>query len=216
VMATRMLRSRLLANHAHSLRFPFAVRLPGKLVAEVHRRTDTRDLAVASCSGEGPPDRIHRLMRLTCRQRRNLVAVGLGLLLPVGMACAVVPAGGAPVRPRRRAPDLLVSTVKAPGGRLTIGGGVTASVRTTNVGEAPSKRSRTGLYLSNDTKKSRDDILLGFVRVPTLKPQKSKRATIHGTVPSGTPPAGYRVLACADDRGRVHERNGCLLGLGSK
>jgi CARDB len=147
-------------------------------------------------------------MRLTCRQPRNyLVAVGLGLTLPVaGTAIAVVPSGGPRARARRR-PDLLVSTAKAPGGRLTVGGAVTASITTTNVGGAPSTRSRTGLYLSNDTKKSRDDFLLGFARVPTLKPHESKRATIRGTVPSGIPPAGYRILACADDKGRVRERS---------
>jgi hypothetical protein len=146
-------------------------------------------------------------MRLTCRQGRGLVALGLGLLLPAaGTAVAIVPFGGARVA-ARRTPDLLVSTAKSPGGRLAVGGSVTASIKTANVGKAPSKRSRTGLYLSSDTKKSRDDVLLGSVKVPTLKPYRSKLATIHGSVPPGTPPAGYRILACADYRDRVPERS---------
>src|SRR6266566_3717556 len=146
-------------------------------------------------------------MRFGAVNRGTFGALALGVLLSaVGVAVAVVPAGAARA-PTRRAPDLLVSTLTMSSGRLTVGGIVTASVRTANVGSARAKPSSTGLYLSNDARKSRDDIRLGSVRIPTLKPHKSKLATIYGTVPLGTLPAGYRLLACADDTGKVRERN---------
>jgi hypothetical protein len=139
------------------------------------------------------------------RSRRTL---GVAALLAVGggTAVAVLPPGGVSAA-RGRRPDLRVTAVTTSTGRLAVGGAISVSVKTANIGYGRAQASRTALYLSNDARKSADDIRLGAVRVPALLRHRSNGETVHGTVPLRTPPAGYRLLACADVTKKVHEGN---------
>ncbi|HEX2233470.1 MAG TPA: CARDB domain-containing protein, partial [Thermoleophilaceae bacterium] len=137
--------------------------------------------------------------------------------LGAGLALAVGPLGAAGAA-ARAGPDLKVSGVSASTGSLSAGDPLKVRVTTRNVGRRPAKRSSTRLYLSRDAKKSKGDVRLGSTGIPALKPRKSSRRTIRATVSAAAPPAGYRLLACADDVLKIrekNERNNCRTARGS-
>ena len=74
--------------------------------------------------------------------------------------------------------------------------------------------STTRYYLSKDPAKGAGDILLSGARqLGVLPPFKFSTGTVAVTVPAGTAPGAYYLLACADDLGAVKqydETNNCL------
>jgi hypothetical protein len=100
-------------------------------------------------------------------------------------------------------PDLRMLNVVATRDEVVSGGKLTIKDRIGNAGRAAARPSQIGYYLSTDTTKSASDIPLGQRPAGSLKPGKSKAGSVTVTVPSA---AGlFRVIACADDKGRVKE-----------
>jgi subtilase family serine protease len=79
---------------------------------------------------------------------------------------------------------------------------------TRNVGAVTAAASTTRYYLSLDTVRSADDVLLvGSRAIPSLGPNGFSTVTVTVTIPSGTPAGTYFLIACADDLGAVNESN---------
>jgi subtilase family serine protease len=77
-----------------------------------------------------------------------------------------------------------------------------------NVSIITSGSATTRYYLSLDSEKSADDVLITVTRlVASLAPGASSTASRTVTVPSSTAPGVYRLLACADDLEKVTESN---------
>jgi CARDB/Beta-propeller repeat len=78
------------------------------------------------------------------------------------------------------------------------------------------KASATRYYLSTDTVKSANDILLQGARaIPSLLPGDFHPGAKTVTVPAATPAGSYRILVCADDSkvvAETDEGNNCLAG----
>ena len=118
-------------------------------------------------------------------------------------------------------PDLEVKSVSVDATTVTEGAELTISHTVQNRGKVTAKASVTRFYLTTDVgaslaerkssrtnpRSSLTDILLeGDAPVKSVKAGRSvtaARTTV--TVPVGTPPARYTVLACADDHGQVGE-----------
>jgi hypothetical protein len=104
-----------------------------------------------------------------------------------------------------RAPDVRAVRVTAPsfahaGGELSVRLTATAARK-----RVPGMRVR--VYLSTDRKRSKDDVRAGASRLAAIKRGKRRTATITGKVP-GKAAAGARyVIGCADDPGRIRERD---------
>ncbi len=106
------------------------------------------------------------------------------------------------------APDLVETAVSDPPVSATVGGSFTASDTVQNIGTGSAAASVTRYYLSTDTLRNAGDILLAGTRsVPALAAGASSPGTAAVTIPSGTAPATYFLLACADDTGLVAESN---------
>jgi len=79
------------------------------------------------------------------------------------------------------------------------------------------EQSRTAVYLSTDTKRSDDDILLKPTHyIGSLAASASTQKTIAATLPLGTPLGAYYVLACADHKEKlseITESNNCRASL---
>jgi RHS repeat-associated protein len=104
--------------------------------------------------------------------------------------------------------DLTVTAVGNAPAQLPAGGVLRTRITVANRGSRAARRSITRLYLSKDKRKSRSDVrLAGRLTTATLKPHRksTKRASVR--VPVTIALAKYRLLACADDRGAVRERN---------
>ncbi len=103
-------------------------------------------------------------------------------------------------------PDLVESTISNPPASKARGGKFQVTDTVQNVGAAASKASTTRYYLLLDTVKSAGDtILTGGHSVPALAPAASHSATITVTIPAGTTPNTYFLLACADNANNVEE-----------
>ena len=100
--------------------------------------------------------------------------------------------------------------VAKPGGTLTMFD--TAS----NGGLGTAKASTTRYYLSTDTVRSANDILLIGTRVvSSLEPGASLGGSATVTLPTNVPLGSYRVLGCVDDTkviAELDETNNCLPG----
>ena len=113
-------------------------------------------------------------------------------------------------------PDLAESAVfvlpivAKPGSPLTVFDTVS------NLALGTAKASTTRYYLSGDTVKSVNDVPLGGSRaVPILLPGASHQGSATMSVPTGTAPGSYRILACADDgkaTAELDETNNCAAG----
>jgi hypothetical protein len=108
--------------------------------------------------------------------------------------------------PSAHMPDLVVAALRNPTAAVPPSGtfAVRASIR--NSGRVRAGRSLTGFYLSTDRRKSRDDQRLGARRVGALPRKTVSRRVAILNVPSGTRPAPYFLVACADEGGKVRER----------
>jgi subtilase family serine protease len=104
-------------------------------------------------------------------------------------------------------PDLRITFVSAPS---SVSAGATISVTdiTRNTGGgAATTTSTTRIYLSRDTAVSAEDIVLGSRTVPTLDPNVFDRVVTSVTIPAGTLPGAWFVIARADADGAVAETN---------
>ena len=100
--------------------------------------------------------------------------------------------------------------VTKPGGTLSVFDTVS------NLGLGTAKASTTRYYLSTDTVRSAEDILLlGNRAVSSLEPGASLGGSATVTIPTNVPLGSYRVLACIDDTkviAELDEANNCLAG----
>jgi subtilase family serine protease len=124
------------------------------------------------------------------------VARAVLIALASVLVCA---AAGLAASPR---PDLGVVKLVVPD-EATAGGKLTIRDRTGNAGKATAKGSQTAYYLSIDARKSANDIALGHRSVGRLKPGKTSAGSATVTVPNAS--GLFRVIACADDKGRIRE-----------
>ena len=90
---------------------------------------------------------------------------------------------------------------------------------TRNIGSATAGASSTRFYLSRDTSKSSEDILLP---AETAVPSLVRGGSVTGPAATAIIPSSasgvYRILACADDRAVVTEitdTNNCFVGVQS-
>jgi hypothetical protein len=105
-------------------------------------------------------------------------------------------------------PDLVTTAVGNPPSSVVAGQKFSVSDTVHNQGQATSLTSTTRYFLSLDTSRGGGDIMLVGTRdVIALTPGASSPGSRLVTVPSGTPPGAYFVLACADDLARTAESN---------
>jgi hypothetical protein len=111
-------------------------------------------------------------------------------------------------------PDLVVKSVSNPPASIKGDKKFTVKDTTMNQGLKKAGKSVTRYYLSVDVVKDDNDILLkGRRRVKALKPGKSSGGETKVTVPNGTLPGNYYLIACADDTKKVtesDETNNCM------
>jgi hypothetical protein len=122
-------------------------------------------------------------------------------------SCALAPTADAKSRP-----DLVVSKLTTKPTALSPGELLSIADVTVNRGKSSAPKSVTAFFLSRDTRLSRDDIRLGQVAVGKLRPGRKAAAGPRLKVPASATPGSYRLLACADARGKVkepNERNNC-------
>ena len=85
-----------------------------------------------------------------------------------------------------------------------------------NLGLGTAKASTTRYYLSTDTVRSANDmLLLGSRAVSSLEPGASLPGSATVTIPANVALGSYRVLVCADDTkviAELDETNNCLAG----
>jgi subtilase family serine protease len=103
-------------------------------------------------------------------------------------------------------PDLTITSVTAP---ATSGAGLTITIgdTTMNSGGGAAAASTTSLYLSTNTALDASDTLLGSRSVPALAPNASSSGTIPVTIPAGTSPGTYYIIARADAQAVIPETN---------
>src|SRR5207248_2317109 len=101
--------------------------------------------------------------------------------------------------------DLAVTGLDDPSATGLVGGTFRATDITRNIGVVAAGASTTRYYLSLDTVRDANDVLLGGSRaVPALGPGAFSTDTVTVTIPTGTPAGRYSLRACPDDRGAVH------------
>ena len=127
-------------------------------------------------------------------------------------ACALTLAFCAsPAAASEQGPDLKISKLDV-NGSPAAGQPLTAALTIRNAGRRRAQASATAVVLSRDARRSSDDRRLGTAKAKALAPRKAGKATLRLTVPAGTEPGPYRLIACADAAKRVkesNERNNC-------
>ena len=134
----------------------------------------------------------------------------LALVASVGLSVAGVPS---PVAAAAKKPDLKVTAPAGVAASLTPGGPVSATVVVSAT--VPVKKTTTSLTLSSDGTVGPGDVILAQVKTKLKAPKgnrggKSKpkaTLTLAATVPAGTAPGSYSLIACADAAGKVKEKN---------
>ena len=110
------------------------------------------------------------------------------------------------VRSVRIGPDLSVSTLTASASTVAAGALVTVTDKITNDGGGSAASTVTRFYLSSNTTLDAADVVLPASRsVPALAPAASSTGSTPLTIPAGTSPARYYILAKADGDGAVAE-----------
>ncbi len=105
-------------------------------------------------------------------------------------------------------PDLIVVSVGNPPTSAAPGKAFAVTNTVKNQGATAAAQSTMRYYLSLDaTKDAGDTLLTGTRTVPALAPGVQSAGTATVTIPLGTPPGTYRLLACADDTQLVAETN---------
>ncbi len=115
--------------------------------------------------------------------------------------------------------DLDISTLMVLPATLERGAKLSMTQITRNIGSATASASTSRYYLSRDTSKSSDDILLSAeTPVPALVRGGSVTGPAASAIIPSTASGVYRILACADDRAVVAEisdTNNCYVGVQS-
>jgi subtilase family serine protease len=105
-------------------------------------------------------------------------------------------------------PDLVVSEVSDPPAEVTAGGKFSVTDTVRNDGTVPAGASAAMYFLSIDGSKNAGDVQLTGTRpVTALTPGAQSRGSRTVTVPAGTAPGAYYLLACADGAAKVGESN---------
>ena len=104
----------------------------------------------------------------------------------------------------RIGPDLIVSSLSAPASAAA-GGTFDVSVTTRNQGGGGADASSTRFYLSSNTLLDAADTIIGSRTVPPLSAGGSDAGGAALTLPAGTAPGGYYVIAQTDAAGAVAE-----------
>src|SRR6185436_3855899 len=111
------------------------------------------------------------------------------------------------------------TAVSSPPATAVPGTGFNVTDTVQNGGNAVGAASTTRYFLSLDGLKDAGDVLLTGTRaVASLAPGATATSTLKVTVPATAASATYRVLACADDLGKVpeaNETNNCLAAAAS-
>jgi hypothetical protein len=112
-------------------------------------------------------------------------------------------------------PDLTEGSTSVFPSVVEPGGHVSVSDTAFNLGLGTAKPSTTRYYLSADTVKSANDILLGSRTVPVVEAGSSNFASVTVTVPANTSLGSFNLLVCADDAKVIAENdeaNNCVVG----
>ena len=103
-------------------------------------------------------------------------------------------------------PDLIEASVGNPPPAASAGDTIPVTDTVQNQGDAPAGKSVTRYYLSTSrTKGSGAKLLAGSRSIPLLAPAATSSGTVDVTIPAGTAPAKYYLLACADAGNKVIE-----------
>ncbi len=102
--------------------------------------------------------------------------------------------------------DLVVSGLTAPAG-LGAGDTATVVVSTKNAGPGAALASTTAVFLSRDAAVDDGDVVLDTHVVPALNAGRSSKRILTVTIPPGTAPGSYWVIAAADANADVGEKN---------
>jgi hypothetical protein len=132
------------------------------------------------------------------------VRVALRLwLTTMALALTVAPAAFAAAGK----PDLFVRSISAKPAQVAVAGAVSVSDQVVDIGRRTAPASTVGYYLSRDASKDRTDVRLSRTRtLPKLTRGQSSAGTTSLAMPAGATGA-FRLIACADDRGKVNESN---------
>jgi dipeptidyl aminopeptidase/acylaminoacyl peptidase len=95
-------------------------------------------------------------------------------------------------------PDLVESALSSPPAQLAPGGTFAVSDTVSNQGTVAAGSSRTNYYLSQDDKKSPEDIAVGGRNVGGIAAGGSSVGGATAKVPPATALGTYRLIACAD------------------
>jgi subtilase family serine protease len=106
----------------------------------------------------------------------------------------------------RLGPDLAVSALSVPMS-VSSGGSFTATDSTTNQGTAPASSTTTRFYLSTNYGLDASDVLIGSRTVSALVPGATDSSSTVLTIPAGTAPGIYYLIAVSDADGEVVEGN---------
>jgi subtilase family serine protease len=100
-------------------------------------------------------------------------------------------------------PDLTVSQLSVPTS-AAVGATIVVTETTKNLGSVADPTT-TRYYLSADSGLGADDILLGARAIPTLGVNETSMSSVGLTIPAGTAPGSYYVIAQSDADGVVNE-----------
>ena len=104
----------------------------------------------------------------------------------------------------RLSPDLIVSALSVPA-TAAAGAAITVADTTRNQGQGTAGASTTTFYLSAKTTWGDTDISLKSRSVPILASGVSSAGSVSVTIPPGTPPGAWYILAQSDAAGAVTE-----------
>jgi subtilase family serine protease len=115
--------------------------------------------------------------------------------------------------------DLLTTAISNPPATGAPGSSFTLADTVTNASDVTASASTSRYYLSTDTSKGSEAVLLTGTRsVAALEAGQASAGGRSVTIPSSIAAGSYRLLACADDTTRVRETdeaNNCLASTGS-
>ncbi len=101
-------------------------------------------------------------------------------------------------------PDLVMTSVSVPA-TANIGQEITISDTVQNIGSATGTAFFINYYLSTDATDTTGDTLIGSREVPSLGAGSNNSASSRITIPAGTTPANYYVIAVADATDVIEE-----------